>query len=176
MSISTRTRFEVLKRDGFRCHYCGSTAMASPLHVDHVVPASKGGSDDPANLITACQDCNLGKSNVGLEDVRATGATDDAVERAREHAEQVRAYLEAQREVDAARHEVLVYVADLWISRVSKHWTEGVESHLRAAIHRHPLDHVARAIDAVARKGIRYETPQLKYFHGVLRNLSKEVE
>ena len=54
MSVSTRTRFEVLKRDGFRCRYCGLTAMATELHVDHVVPASKGGTDDPVNLVAAC--------------------------------------------------------------------------------------------------------------------------
>ena len=173
MSVSTRLRFEILKRDGFRCHYCGATAMSAPLHVDHVLATSRGGTDDPGNLITSCQDCNLGKSNIDLEDVRATGADEQAVERALEHADQVRAYLDAQREVDRARHEVLAYVADIWVKRVSSHWTENAEAHLRAAIRKHHLDHVVEAVEAVARKRINYEASHLKYFHGVLRNLSR---
>lgn len=56
-------RFDVLHRDGFRCVYCGATAKVSPLHVDHVVPVVKGGSDEMSNLVTACADCNLGKGD-----------------------------------------------------------------------------------------------------------------
>ena len=29
----------------------------------HIVPVAAGGTDDPANLVAACQDCNLGKSD-----------------------------------------------------------------------------------------------------------------
>jgi 5-methylcytosine-specific restriction endonuclease McrA len=72
-------RFRVLARDDFRCRYCGRPA-ASPdvvLHVDHVVPRAAGGGDDPANLVTACADCNLGKSNLVLTtSTRAASAAD----------------------------------------------------------------------------------------------------
>ena len=69
MSISARTRFEILKRDGFRCVYCGARAAdGTTLHVDHVVPRARGGGDRPENLITACDRCNLGKSDVPLDD------------------------------------------------------------------------------------------------------------
>jgi hypothetical protein len=52
-----------MNRDGFRCRYCGSTqADGAVLHVDHVVAVSLGGSNDIGNLVTACLDCNLGKS------------------------------------------------------------------------------------------------------------------
>ncbi len=62
--IPTRVRFEVLNRDGFRCRYCGrSQRDGAVLHVDHVVPFSKGGPTTEDNLITACSDCNLGKSD-----------------------------------------------------------------------------------------------------------------
>ena len=60
-----RLRFTVLQRDGFRCQYCGRTA-ADPgvvLHVDHVVPVAVGGATSASNLVTACADCNLGKSS-----------------------------------------------------------------------------------------------------------------
>lgn len=65
-----RGRWVVLNRDGFRCAYCGATAYedGAKLHVDHVVPRSKGGRDTVANLITACARCNLEKSTVRVLD------------------------------------------------------------------------------------------------------------
>lgn len=55
-------RFTILKRDGFRCVYCGATPDVSQLHVDHYTPRSRGGTDHPSNLRTACAPCNLSKS------------------------------------------------------------------------------------------------------------------
>lgn len=62
MAASKRLRYEILRRDNHRCRYCGAAAPDARLTVDHVVPASLGGSDDPSNLVTACADCNSGKS------------------------------------------------------------------------------------------------------------------
>ena len=63
-TLSLRTRFEVLKRDRFTCQYCG--AAGGTLEVDHVKPICEGGSDDPKNLVTACFECNRGKSGTSL--------------------------------------------------------------------------------------------------------------
>jgi 5-methylcytosine-specific restriction endonuclease McrA len=65
--ISKKTRFQVLNRDGFTCQYCGRRPPVVKLHVDHVVPVSKGGKNHISNLVTSCQDCNLGKSNRYLQ-------------------------------------------------------------------------------------------------------------
>lgn len=59
-----RLRFEVLRRDNHACRYCGATAPEARLTVDHVTPVALGGSDEPTNLVTACADCNSGKSSV----------------------------------------------------------------------------------------------------------------
>jgi hypothetical protein len=64
MSVSKRTRFEVLRRDEFTCQYCGEKAPDVVLNVDHVMPVSLGGSDKPDNLLTACKSCNTGKSSI----------------------------------------------------------------------------------------------------------------
>lgn len=67
MAVSPRTRFEVFKRDRFRCVYCGrSAADDTELHVDHVHPTSRGGTDEIDNLVTACAECNLGKSDIPI--------------------------------------------------------------------------------------------------------------
>lgn len=59
--MSKKLRFEVFKRDGFTCSYCGASSPDAELHVDHIIPVSKGGSNDMENLATACADCNAGK-------------------------------------------------------------------------------------------------------------------
>lgn len=59
--MSSELRFEVLSAAGFTCQYCGRSAPSVELHVDHVVPVSKGGTNDRENLAAACVDCNLGK-------------------------------------------------------------------------------------------------------------------
>lgn len=57
-------RYDILKRDNFRCQICGSTAKDGvKLHVDHITPVSKGGLTIPSNLRTLCDRCNLGKSD-----------------------------------------------------------------------------------------------------------------
>lgn len=59
--ISKKTRFEVFKRDGFTCQYCGAHPPAVILHIDHIDPVANGGGSNLDNLITACECCNLGK-------------------------------------------------------------------------------------------------------------------
>lgn len=66
MTISKRLRFEILRRDGFTCRYCGAEASESKLQIDHVVPVTFGGTDTPDNLVAACAECNSGKSSVPL--------------------------------------------------------------------------------------------------------------
>lgn len=60
--ISKSARFRILDRDGYRCRYCGRSALdGATLHIDHVIPVISGGTNEETNLVTACQDCNLGK-------------------------------------------------------------------------------------------------------------------
>ena len=57
-----KVRFAVLRRDKFTCKYCGGKPPAVVLHVDHLTPRSRGGSDSPSNLVASCSDCNEGKA------------------------------------------------------------------------------------------------------------------
>jgi len=59
-------RFKVLQRDRFRCQLCGrspATNLSCNLHVDHIVPYSKGGRTTLENLRTLCAECNIGRGN-----------------------------------------------------------------------------------------------------------------
>lgn len=65
--ISTKTRFEVFKRDEFTCQYCGAIPPKVILHVDHIIPVASGGANKMDNFITSCQCCNLGKGARSLQ-------------------------------------------------------------------------------------------------------------
>lgn len=65
--INLRLRWLVMKRDNFKCCVCGSSPATHSnvvLHVDHVIPWSKGGETTIDNLQTLCSNCNFGKSNL----------------------------------------------------------------------------------------------------------------
>ncbi|MBI3600744.1 MAG: HNH endonuclease [Nitrospinae bacterium] len=65
--ISKQMRFEIYHRDDFRCYYCKRHKDELPkgahLTLDHKIPYSDGGDDSFDNLVTACSECNKGKSN-----------------------------------------------------------------------------------------------------------------
>jgi len=61
--VNNRLRHRILRRDGWKCVYCGKGPPEVVLEIDHVTPVASGGSDDQSNLVTACRGCNQGKSD-----------------------------------------------------------------------------------------------------------------
>ena len=62
--IKASLRFKILERDSYRCQTCGATAAdGAKLHVDHILPVSKGGTNDESNLRALCFECNIGRGN-----------------------------------------------------------------------------------------------------------------
>ena len=60
--MNSSIRYDILKRDHFRCVICGRSAEDGvKLHVDHIIPVSKGGKTEYSNLRTLCDACNFGK-------------------------------------------------------------------------------------------------------------------
>lgn len=98
--ISKTARFNVFKRDGFRCQYCGQCPPAVVLEVDHITPVSRGGSNVIHNLLTACFDCNRGKAAGLLTDIPQTLADKAAL--IQEKQEQLRAFEKLLKKVRAA--------------------------------------------------------------------------
>ena len=68
-NINWRLRALVLMRDGARCRLCGVTPQDGvKLHVDHIKPWSKGGETILENLQVLCEICNIGKSDIEIND------------------------------------------------------------------------------------------------------------
>lgn len=64
-SISNTLRVKVRWQAQNRCGYCLTYQTYVPwkLEIEHIIPVSKGGSDDEKNLWLACRACNVHKSN-----------------------------------------------------------------------------------------------------------------
>ncbi len=65
--IENRVSWEVYKRDGYRCRYCGRDGV--PLTVDHLICWEQGGpSNNPGNLASSCRKCNKVRGNIPYEE------------------------------------------------------------------------------------------------------------
>jgi hypothetical protein len=68
-SPTLKIRFEIFKRDNFTCQYCGRTPQdGANLLIDHRLAAANGGKEEFDNLVTACFECNIGKSDILLSE------------------------------------------------------------------------------------------------------------
>ena len=59
--ISQQVSWNVFKRDGYKCRYCGRDDV--PLTVDHLVLWEDGGPSIEQNLVSACKKCNKTRGN-----------------------------------------------------------------------------------------------------------------
>ena len=147
-SLSKKTRFEVFKRDSFKCQYCGASAPSVVLVVDHIEPFSKNGADDVMNFITACQPCNAGKGARKLGDnvvIEKQKAQLDDLNTRREQIEMMLEWRDALK--DYAQHEI-----DLVISRwesFSDGWLPNAsgEKFIRSWLKKSGLENVLDAMD-----------------------------
>ncbi len=159
--LTKKTRFEVFKRDSFKCQYCGACAPEAVLVVDHIDPFSKGGSDDIMNYITACQPCNAGKSDRTLGDNTALQKQrtqlDDLHER-REQLEMMLQWRDGLKDIDGFQIEI---VSDAWAAaapgwRLNEKGNKTAKQYLK----KHGLQAVLDAIDTAAERYIKLEDEQ----------------
>ena len=164
-SISRRLRFEIFKRDGFVCQYCGAKPPSVVLELDHLHHVSKGGSNRRENLITSCFECNRGKSDQLLSDLPSSAL--DRAELIKEKRDQLRAYdrlvasikADEERRIDAIEEAFQVHFG---ANRFSATFRESVRGFLRQL----PADVVERAMH---KAGAKIVTPSeaLRYFCGI---------
>ena len=58
----------IIERDEHCCVHCGATELDGPFQIDHLLPVTRGGTNDPHNLVTACRWCNARKGNLTMEE------------------------------------------------------------------------------------------------------------
>lgn len=59
LSLTKLMKDAIHAKYDYTCVYCGSQSE----HIDHVIPVSRGGTNDEGNLVAACASCNLTKSD-----------------------------------------------------------------------------------------------------------------
>jgi cytochrome c553 len=112
--IPKKLRFEVFKRDSFKCQYCGASAPEVLLHIDHIKPVANGGTNDITNLITACASCNFGKSNRPLDDkstIKKRKAQLDDLQERRQQLEMMMEWMEGLQDL---KSQAIDRLADYW--------------------------------------------------------------
>jgi hypothetical protein len=113
-ALSKKVRFEVFKRDSFKCQYCGHSAPDVVLEVDHIHPVAGGGTNDITNLVTACDSCNGGKSATPLSDDAAVKKSKAQLDQLQARREQIEMMAEWQRGLVDLGELALRAFADLW--------------------------------------------------------------
>lgn len=114
MGLSKRTRFEIFKRDGFTCQYCGKIPPGIVLEVDHIHPRSKGGTDDSINLTTSCADCNRGKSDRVLGSIHPRPDADAKYLETMQEIAEAKRYLKANKSLSKLRKEIIQSLEEYW--------------------------------------------------------------
>lgn len=77
--------YTVMKKTGHRCYYCGKLrrpfangpTRRLDITIDHIVPISRGGTDELDNLVPACRACNSAKCAASLDEFRHVAAIRD---------------------------------------------------------------------------------------------------
>lgn len=150
-AISKALRFEVFKRDSFRCQYCGAEAPSVLLHIDHIKPVSDGGTNDLTNLITACMPCNLGKRDVPLDDhaaVNKARAQMDELQERREQLELMMQWRESLRDLDG---EAVDRLAEYW-QKHTPGWSvnDNGKRKIKKWLQQFSVDEICSAMDVAA--------------------------
>jgi hypothetical protein len=176
-SLSKRVRFEVFKRDGFRCSYCGRHPPDVLLECDHIVPICEGGDDTEDNLTTACFDCNRGKAGVPLE--RVPQSLPEKAAEVAEREDQLMGYRTVM-DARAARIKqdafevagTLLGVPDGKEFRVDRRWLQSIKTFNE----RLPLHEVIDAAEKALAVKPYSENTRFKYFCGICWNKIKRAD
>jgi hypothetical protein len=117
--IGKGLRFDIFHRDGFVCQYCGLRPPDVVLELDHIRAVADGGDNDPINLITACADCNRGKSAKRLTATPPRPDADLRYLEAQQEIAEANRYILAKEERDRAVARLISALEDVWISALT---------------------------------------------------------
>lgn len=184
--LSKTMRFEVFKRDGFKCQYCGQSPPVIILEVDHIVPVASGGNDDQSNLLTSCLDCNRGKGCRGLEQVPISLKI--SIEEQKIRAKQVAAYNVFLMEIRSGELKTIEELGLYWNNQFRDEQNKFVfgvtrTASIRTFLKNLPQAQIFEAMDIAferyfprASGGVWDDDRTFRYFCGVCWNMIRGTE
>jgi hypothetical protein len=163
--LSKKIRFNVFKRDSFQCQYCGQTPPKVVLEIDHIQPVSKGGKNNIDNLLTACFDCNRGKSN-GLLTAIPMSILEKA-EILKEKQEQVKAFEKLNKAIQRKVQKDINTVEDAFrVFFPDYYFNDGFRTSVKRFLEDLPVFEVVDAMDKACSRCNRINDVT-KYFCGI---------
>lgn len=157
-NISKAIRFEVFKRDKFKCQYCGASAPEVLLQIDHIQPVAKGGTNEILNLITACFECNNGKRDKLLSDDTKITKQKQQLEQLQERREQLEMMMEW--------HQGLKDLDEATIQKLKEYWEDlangytinnnGIRS-IKNLIKKFDFNEILKAMDTAASQYLEWD-------------------
>lgn len=171
-ALSKKTRFDVFKRDGFVCQYCGAHPPTVVLEVDHIQPVAQGGGNEMDNLVTACFDCNRGKSDRTLSDVPQS--LQDKAAEVLEREAQIKGYQAAMNKKKSRIEEEGELVREVY-ERFNKGYTLNEKSMVtvRLFIEKLGVHEVCSAMERAYSKARKDQ--EFRYFCGICWNKIREA-
>lgn len=170
--IGNSLRFKVFNRDRFTCKYCGKQSGADViLEIDHVIPVVKGGTNDIHNLVTACFECNRGKSKK-IIDASSVEIMPSLVYM-KQHRQQVKEFFKYVKFLKESENNIalLIWNAFGYADENDSRITSG----FKAMIHDIGFEEVLHAANITSSKeGIGGLWEKYKYFCGICRNKKEE--
>lgn len=170
--LSKRVRFEVFKRDSFKCQYCGKSAPHVVLHVDHIQPVAKGGLNDLLNLITSCVDCNLGKSDKTLSDSAVVSKQVEQLQHINERREQLEMMAKWRNSIAFLDERAAEIVAEHLAKFYGVHLSAAGRAVVTADLKKYSVDEyldAARKSSASYLKGSSSSEDQARFLHYIPR-------
>lgn len=155
-AISKKIRFEIFKRDKFTCQYCGKSAPDVILEIDHIQPISKNGDDDILNYVTACKDCNAGKSNRELSDDSVIQKRKAQLDELQARREQLKLMLEWQHSLETLEEEKVEELAKYWNEFITPFTlNDKGKEYIRKALKKYEVAEVLEAMRSSAKQYLK---------------------
>lgn len=176
--ISKKLRFEVFKRDSFKCQYCGQEAPKVVLNCDHIHPVAEGGDNHITNLITSCFDCNSGKGARTLADdsvVNLQKAQLDELNERRVQIEMISDWRKSILDMDLKTVEAL---NDYWRGLTGFGVTTGSKKQIQNWVSKYALKDIYTAMEASCKSYLKFSGDEVtdKSFDKAFKYVPKVIE
>ncbi len=146
-NIPQKLRYEVFKRDSFKCQYCGRSAPDVVLEVDHIKPVADGGGNEIMNLITSCFDCNRGKGKRRLDDNTEVVKQKAELELLNRRREQMEMMLRWRKELESFEQDMSEVATERVLKVSGYECNENGKAKITKLIKQFGLEEVLEAID-----------------------------